>query len=221
MLGLRTSKLENWKDQIIESIESHGYDKSRQKFAPLAADGSPLPWYTYPAIEYLNSTNVNGLKIFEYGAGNSSLYFARRGAQVWSVEHNSEWFDKFIFSSSGLKRIMLRTTKESYINSIKEVDDKFDILIIDGNWRFDCLRAGISKLSMGGIVLLDNSDWYTDVVAELITLGYIHFSFSGFGPINEYCWTTSFFLKANCVLSGRVGAPTAIGGRAAYRTPYW
>lgn len=33
----------------------------------------PIPWYTYPAIEYLSSLDFSNKNIFEYGGGNSTL----------------------------------------------------------------------------------------------------------------------------------------------------
>lgn len=32
-------------------------------------EGRPLPWYTYPATEYLAQFNYCGKRVFEYGCG--------------------------------------------------------------------------------------------------------------------------------------------------------
>ncbi len=32
-----------------------------------------IPWYTYPAIEYLLSIDLSEMDVFEYGCGNSRL----------------------------------------------------------------------------------------------------------------------------------------------------
>lgn len=37
-------------------------------------DGNPLPWYTYPAIEYLSQFDYGEKTIFEFGCGYSSLF---------------------------------------------------------------------------------------------------------------------------------------------------
>jgi hypothetical protein len=45
-------------------------------------DGNPLPWYTYPAIEYLSQFDYGEKTIFEFGCGYSSLFWAERAAKV-------------------------------------------------------------------------------------------------------------------------------------------
>lgn len=55
------------------------------------ADGSPTPWITYPARAFLDDVLLPEMKVFEFGAGNSSLYFRGRCAELFSVEHDPEW----------------------------------------------------------------------------------------------------------------------------------
>jgi hypothetical protein len=46
------------------------------------------------------------------------------------------------------------------------------------------------------MLILDNSDWYPNSVSFLQgELGWIQADFHGFGPINNYTWTTSVFLN--------------------------
>lgn len=56
------------------------------------ADGSPTPWITYPARAFLDDVLLPDMKVFEYGAGNSTLYFRERCAEVRSVEHDPAWY---------------------------------------------------------------------------------------------------------------------------------
>ena len=53
--------------------------------------GHPLLWVTYPAIEFLRQLDWRGKRVLEWGAGNSTLWWARQGANVFSVEHSQEW----------------------------------------------------------------------------------------------------------------------------------
>lgn len=50
-----------------------------------------LPWLTFPAIERLSSFLTPKMKVFEYGSGGSTLFFARRAKEVISVEHDADW----------------------------------------------------------------------------------------------------------------------------------
>lgn len=50
-----------------------------------------LPWMTYDAIDFLNQITSTENKVFEWGSGGSTLFFATRCKQVTSVEHDKEW----------------------------------------------------------------------------------------------------------------------------------
>jgi hypothetical protein len=56
-------------------------------------NNGPVPWITYPAHMMLERIVAPHHRVFEYGAGNSSLWWARRAAQVVSVEHDAGWAD--------------------------------------------------------------------------------------------------------------------------------
>lgn len=50
------------------------------------------PWLTYRAAKWLDSYLKPGMRVFEYGSGGSTVFFARRVKQVFSVEHNLQWY---------------------------------------------------------------------------------------------------------------------------------
>jgi hypothetical protein len=56
---------------------------------------SPLtdarPWLTFPAIRFLERIVRKDMRVWEYGSGGSTLFFAARAAEVLSVEHDPEW----------------------------------------------------------------------------------------------------------------------------------
>jgi predicted O-methyltransferase YrrM len=49
------------------------------------------PWMCFPAVERLDTVLTAGSKVFEYGSGGSTIYFAQRAAEVVSVEHDRSW----------------------------------------------------------------------------------------------------------------------------------
>jgi predicted O-methyltransferase YrrM len=61
----------------------------------LKPEASPLqdrqPWITYAAIDFLARTLTPAMRVFEFGAGGSSIFFAERVAQGFSVEHDPAW----------------------------------------------------------------------------------------------------------------------------------
>lgn len=53
-----------------------------------------IPWITFSAIDFLNPTDLCGKNVFEFGCGGSSIFFLRKGALVFSVEHNNKWIEE-------------------------------------------------------------------------------------------------------------------------------
>jgi hypothetical protein len=66
-----------------------------------------VPWVTFGSIDELSRLVRPGFRIFEYGSGGSTVFFSRRAGQVYSVEHDPEWFAKV---GSFLKRENLSCT---------------------------------------------------------------------------------------------------------------
>jgi len=58
---------------------------------PLA---SALPWLTFDAIAFLAGQVGGHMRVFEYGSGGSTLFFAARAARVVSVEHDRLWSER-------------------------------------------------------------------------------------------------------------------------------
>ncbi len=71
-----------------------GWTKSSEKQLPVDKDGQPLPWWTYPAIEFVESAASRHDRVFEYGGGHSTLWWSKRVSQVITVDHDQEWVEK-------------------------------------------------------------------------------------------------------------------------------
>ena len=52
---------------------------------PIWPDGRPVPWMTYPAICYLEQLDFSQKRVFEYGCGSSTAYWAKRALRTISV----------------------------------------------------------------------------------------------------------------------------------------
>lgn len=91
---------ESWADPAATSglntlfLEPSGWVRSRVERAPQRKDGSPLPWFTYSAIEFLHQIVRPSDRVFEYGAGHSTLWWQEHVAAVVSVEHDLQWIDQ-------------------------------------------------------------------------------------------------------------------------------
>jgi precorrin-6B methylase 2 len=165
-------------------------------------EGNPIPWYTYPAIEYLSQFDYSNKEIFEYGCGNSSLFWAERAQKVTSIEDNPQWFNKWQHEFVHEKLdIRWRDEGEIYENAIFEDSKKYDVIVIDGKRRAECAVAAVKALNDGGMIILDDSDRintsqeYVKAVDTLQRADLIQVDFYGFCPMNNYTKTTSLFLS--------------------------
>ena len=159
------------------------------------AEGRPIPWYTYPAIEYLKQLDMRDKAVFEFGSGNSSLFWSDRAKEVLSVEIRTLWYEMVDRDDRRNLEILFAPYKDEYVNSIVKVNREFDVIIVDGSFRFDCAKVAVNYLKDGGMIILDNSDWHPKTSEFLRSRNLIEVDFSGFGPINGYTWTTSLFLS--------------------------
>lgn len=161
------------------------------------ANGAPIPWYTYPAIEYIRQLDFSQKSVFEFGSGNSTKFWAVRCKSLVSIEDNQEWFNKVKQDLPNSVNFRFLEDKTSYTTAINDHEHNFDVIIVDGNHRFECAKAALSKLSSTGLIILDNADWRENTAKLLRESGLIQVDMSGFGPINGYTWTTSFFFSRN------------------------
>src|SRR5215218_1655637 len=66
-----------------------------------------VPWFTYPAIEALKNWDLADKRVFEYGSGYSTLFWASRAKEVVSVEHNRDWYEKIAGLAPSNARVIL------------------------------------------------------------------------------------------------------------------
>lgn len=198
--------------KILKVIEmDYGHFRSALKGIPIDNRNNPLPWYSYPAIDYLNQLNLSKKIVFEYGSGYSTLFWSRKTKQVISVEDNHKWFEKIKLMSRTRKNINLKYINKNYPSSIKDFKRKFDIIVIDGSQRPECAKTSIKYLKKGGIVILDNSDWFPKT-AKFLRSKFLEIDFSGLVPSLPYSTTTSFFLSKNTLLEGSRQPNHPLGG---------
>lgn len=178
-----------------------GQYRTMKRWDCVDSNEDPIPWYTYPAIEYLKQLDLSDKTVFEYGSGNSTRFWAGRCKKLVSVEDNREWFDKIRTKIPATVEYHLFDKKEEYVEFIRAFPDEFDIIIIDGSHRYDCAVEALKKLKDDGFIILDNSDWREHTSKLLRDADLIEVDMSGFGPINGYTWTTSFYFRRNVKLS--------------------
>lgn len=164
-------------------------------------EGQSLPWYTYPAIEYLNQFDYSNKKVFEFGCGYSCAYWANRAKKVKAVENDEQWFARWQkeLNFANLEMV-LRKNDEDYENTLDEV---YDVIIIDGKRRRQCAEQAIDFLAKDGMIIVDDSDRvntseeYQQMIGLLKTADLLQVDFYGCCPMNAFTKATSVFFRRN------------------------
>jgi hypothetical protein len=173
--------------------EDMGHHRSRSTGAPVTRTGEPLPWYTYPAIEYLQQLDFRHRRVFEWGSGNSSLFWAGVADHVTSVEDDADWFARVNGGKRPNQTLRLATGPDEYVGALAAEGEKFDVIVVDGSHRYACAQIAAQRLARGGLVILDNADWFPHSASALRAANLLQVDMTGFGPVNKYVWTTSLF----------------------------
>ena len=131
------------------------------------------PWLTRQAnlaLESLLMPTDNGL---EFGSGRSTIWFAQRLASLTSVEHDRDWHDQvakkiatsnvsnvtYVLRPAGVDESRLPADPYVAIASTF-ADASLDFVLVDGAQRGLCAEASIPKIRSGGLLVVDNVNWY-------------------------------------------------------------
>ena len=178
-----------------------GWFQSLAKGLPVDREGQALPWFTYPAIAFLNGRIQSTMNVFEYGSGNSTLWWSQKVAKVVSYEHDLDWYNSLkerLPANVEYRHCNLESGGE-YSQSILAYNQAFDIIVIDGRDRVNCAKNVLGALREKGVIIWDNSDRevYQEGYSYLIQKGFKRLDFEGLGPINSFKWCTSVFYRSN------------------------
>jgi hypothetical protein len=189
---------------------------ARQSFLwdrPLSSKREPVPWMTYPAIEYLSQLDLSDCFVFEYGSGNGSLFWSSRARRVVSVEDNPTWVEELRPNCRSNQSIIFAAEPDEYAEAITRVDQPPDLIIIDGKHRYQCARSVVQAVPRCPMIVLDNSDWLPRTCEFLTASGFAQFDFIGPSPMNAFASATSIFVRATeRSIARKSSAPVVTGG---------
>lgn len=132
---------------------------------------SDSPWLTPDSIKILDSLLLKTDIGFEYGSGRSTIWLAKRVQKLLSVEHNIKWYE---YVSKEINKCQLENVEYHHIQKQETLNLEFmeryvktinlctgyDFVLIDGILRDHCTKTAIDKLKSGGILIIDNVNWY-------------------------------------------------------------
>jgi len=183
-------------------LVQNGWFTSFRTWKAVDSNKEPIPWLTYSVIHFLESRLTLQMRLFEYGCGNSTLWFSKRVGQIIAVEDDQQWFERTKESLSGSHEVIFQRGKNAYINECL-AHGLFDIIVIDGKYRRDCAIISMNAIKPSGVIIWDNSEREdaTEGIDVLLTNGYKELQFFGMLPITFVPSQTSIFYRKgnNCL----------------------
>lgn len=185
-------------------LKEIGWIESFKNKLPMDKEQNPLPWVTYSFIDFISNRLTKDMVIFEYGSGNSTLWYAKKVKQVISVEHNKDWFNNIENKMPNNVKLYYQELiyGGQYSTFSVNLDKKFDIIIVDGRDRVNCIKNAINSIKFNGIIVLDDSERkeYQSGIDFLLNNNFKKIDFWGISPGLFYKKNTTIFYKnKNCL----------------------
>lgn len=190
---------------LASGLKDDGWFESFNTKKSIDKNGNPIPWCTYSFIKFIEPRLKKDFTVFEYGSGNSTIWYAKRVKQIISVENDEDWFkvvSKLLPANAKLIYIKSDIDGE-YCRSIINQNNKFNIIIIDGRDRINSIKFSVNQLTDDGIIVFDNSqiEKYKEGLDLLYSMNFKKIDFIGSLPIVSHDNQTSIFYRDNNCLN--------------------
>ena len=133
-----------------------------------------MPWLAPDAFVFISALLRSGDQGLEYGSGRSTVWFASKTRHLTSVEHSPDWHARVfkmlrINPCRNVRQMLIRADEKSSkdINKIAYLTARgetgrvcYDYILIDGLYRDLCANVAIRALRPGGLLIVDNIQWY-------------------------------------------------------------
>lgn len=184
-------------------LHSSGWMQSLQDEKPVDTDGGPLPWMNFPVIHFLEERLKADQHLFEFGSGYSTRFYAARVAQVTSVEYDDHWYHVVEDSLPDNATLVLqdKDVDGEYCRVAVNSGKTYDVIVVDGRDRVNCVKQSIDALTPTGVLLLDDSqrERYQEGVEFAKQRGFKHLHLEGLKPTGPGLDRTTIFYRAdNC-----------------------
>lgn len=180
-----------------------GHFRSTLLGRPVDQAGSPLPWYTYPAIAFLECRDFSTARVLEIGAGNSSLWWKRRCRSLICFESDPAWYAS-LHETKELGDSLCRLDADSELALVqcislelnRRVAKRFDVIVVDGPFRYASVALATTILDESGMIIVDNAEW--PGFRSLDLSGWMRSDFFGHAPgvVLQHC--TAIYYRNGC-----------------------
>lgn len=131
------------------------------------------PWLTSEATKFLDGWLRKSHAGLEWGTGRSTIWIAARVGRLLAVEHDRGWHRevKDRLARRGLENVDLRLVPTDtdhppghdhpYVAVAATLPAKgLDFVLVDGVLREHCAEAALWLVRPGGILIVDNANWF-------------------------------------------------------------
>lgn len=189
--------------KVLPYLRESGWIRSSISQSSVDADGEPIPWYGYAAIDFLVERVSPEHRVFEFGSGNSTRWWAKRAKEVTAVEHDEKWAKKVAAEvPPNVKLLEVPLERDGdYCRTAQRTGESYEIVVIDGRDRVNCARQCLGPLTADGVIVWDDSHRrrYRVGIAFLQEQGFRCLRFRSLRPIGPEPGATSVFYRpSNC-----------------------
>ena len=193
-----------------------GQYNSLKQGKPVDSFNNPLPWITYPCIEYLNQFDFSNETVFEYGSGGSTKWFLNKNSKkVISVENDVSWYSLLLEDEKKYKNLspIFANNLDDFINNTEVFKSSVVFIDCDSSYRLKILQnfhKNIEKLNSNiKCIIIDDVDKKNlkggdidKIVFDLSKkLNWVQIDFMGFRPFNRTYASTTVLVNPKIQLS--------------------
>ncbi len=142
--------------------------------------------------------------LFEFGCGYSTRFFSKYLRSVTSVEHDRSWYSRMkpdLPDNVNLLFVPYHPNAD-YCRTPQTVRNSFDVILVDGRDRVNCVKRSFHSLTDIGVIILDDSQRreYAEAFSFLEDRQFRHITFTGLRPTGFLeDSATIFYRDDNCL----------------------
>jgi predicted O-methyltransferase YrrM len=141
--------------------------------------------------------------VLEFGAGQSTLWWLARGADVISFEDDAGWVQRIRHKVPRADVRLVDRALQQFPDELRA--ETFDVVMIDGMRRQVAAAIGRTAVASGGCIIQDNSEGYWSdepgryEIVELLA-DFARVDLYGFSPGAWRRHCTSIYFRGSCFL---------------------
>lgn len=176
-----------------------GHVQSTLKGVAVSKRGEPIPWYSYPCIDFLRNRPFHGKTVLEFGGGQSTLWWAKRASKVVTFEGDRDWLERLARQVPENVELyhVAAADRAACVERVAAVlqgrpESTYDVIIIDGLHRYYLIDIAVGRLSGDGMIICDDADGY-DFHGGFAGRGLNRVDFYGHVPGGAFPHVTSIY----------------------------